>query len=163
MESQSFLNHIQYIIWGKRSQRCENGAKEGQETWTETNMQVEGAELGEKSELKISEGHENDTCYKSQWNKIFWTEYILYIYYFYVLLLKANTNHNFSLQRQMVKKSSFMCRTYDPHFNEDFDNWLKHVDFCFKHNLSMYLNYKLFLFPIVLLVHSKQGLLAAFI
>lgn len=37
---------------GKKSQRCENVEKEGQETWTETNMQGEGTELGEKSEFK---------------------------------------------------------------------------------------------------------------
>lgn len=34
-------------------------------------MQGEGTELGEKSEFKISQGHENDAWFKSQQNKLF--------------------------------------------------------------------------------------------
>lgn len=71
VESQSFLNRVQYIIKGKKSQRCENGAKERQETLTETNMQGEGRELDEKSDFKVSQEYKNDTYFKSQHSKLF--------------------------------------------------------------------------------------------
>lgn len=71
MESQSFLSHGHYNIRGKRSQRCDNGAKEGQETLTETNMQGEGRELDEKSDFKVSQEYKNDTYFKSQHSKLF--------------------------------------------------------------------------------------------
>lgn len=61
----------------KKSQRCENGAKERQETWIETNMQREGIELDEKSEFKVSQEYKNDTCFKSHHSKLF---YMFYTY-----------------------------------------------------------------------------------
>lgn len=64
----------------KKVSKVENGEKEGQEIWTETNMQGEGTELGEKSEFIVSQGHENDTCLKSQQNKLFWTVNICFIH-----------------------------------------------------------------------------------
>lgn len=45
MQSQSLLNDVQYIVSGKKSQRYENGAEKGQETYTETNTQREGTEF----------------------------------------------------------------------------------------------------------------------
>lgn len=37
------------------------------------NMQGEDTELGEKNEFKVTQGHENETWFKSQQNKLFWT------------------------------------------------------------------------------------------
>lgn len=54
---------------------------------------------------------------------------VLYMYYFNVLVIKANANNIIYMQTptssfhsQMVKLH-LLCVAYDLSFNEDFDNW----------------------------------------